>query len=242
MLSVLADNQTHIFIKHAKNSSSNKIRLVNSVFRNSTLFGALSFIKSEWNVEAMNLTSSTLNIGKNSNITFTQNQVHSAVLFLNLSTLNVESNVHMAFVSNSRAMAIFCSTLNVMTDTTMKFISNSKLDDEGVAMFVVNSTLNIESDLHFINNSAKSQAAINFQKSTINIRNSARINFNHNLASVQAGAILVEDSILSVEDNASMTFIDSSVGKIGAMAVLSSVLHIRHNASFNFIHNNASTY
>ena len=71
------------------------------------------------------------------------NQVHYAVLFLQSSTLTVESNVHVAFVRNSRAMAMFYSTLNVMTDTDMIFISNSK-EDEGLAMFVVNSTLNIE--------------------------------------------------------------------------------------------------
>ena len=53
MVSVLAVNQTHIFIRHTTNSSGNKIELVNSVFRNSSLSGRLSFIKSEWNTEAM---------------------------------------------------------------------------------------------------------------------------------------------------------------------------------------------
>ena len=56
MHSVLAENQTHIFIEHATNSSGNKIRLVNSVFNDSWLSGRLSFIKSDWNTEAMNLT------------------------------------------------------------------------------------------------------------------------------------------------------------------------------------------
>ena len=63
IVSVLAENQTHIFIRHAKNSSGNKIELVNFVFRNSSLSGRLSFIKNEWNTEAMSLISSTLNIG-----------------------------------------------------------------------------------------------------------------------------------------------------------------------------------
>ena len=242
MLSVSAENQTHFFIEHATNSSGNKIKLVNSVFRSSSLSGKLSFTKSEWNAEAMSLTSSTLNIGNNTNITFMHNRVQYAVLFLNSSKLNVESNVHMAFVSNSRAMAIFGSTLNVMTDTNMTFISNSKVDDEGVAMFVVHSTLNVEGDLHFINNSAESEAAINFQMSTLNIRNCARINFVNNSASVQAGAILLEKSVLNAEDNTNIAFINNSAGKIGSMAMLSSTLHIRHNASFNFISNSVSTY
>ena len=51
MMSVLAENQTHIFIRHATNSSGNKIELVNSVFRNSSLSGRLSFIKSDWNAD-----------------------------------------------------------------------------------------------------------------------------------------------------------------------------------------------
>ena len=131
------------------------IRLVNSVFNDSWLSGRLSFIKSEWNTEAMSLISSTLNIGKNTNISFMHNLVQTAVLFLNSSTLNLESNVYIVFVSNSRAiLAIHDSTLNVVADTSMIFINNSKIDNQGAAMFVLYSTVNIEGDLHFINNSA----------------------------------------------------------------------------------------
>ena len=99
------------------------------------------------------------------------NLVRRTALFLNLSTLNIENNVYMAFFSNSRAMAIFDSTLNVMTGTNMIFINNSKIeaDDEGAAMFVVRSKMNIEGDLHFVNNSAYSEGAINFQISTLNV-------------------------------------------------------------------------
>ena len=89
---------------------------------------------------------------------------------------------------------IFDSTMNVMTDTSIIFISNSK-ENEGVAMFVVNSTLNIEGDLHFFNNTGVSEAAINFQMSTLNIRNCAKITFVNNSASIQTGAILLENSI-----------------------------------------------
>jgi hypothetical protein len=97
MLSVLAENQTHIFIEHAMNLSRNKIILVNSDFRNSSLSGKLSFIKSESNADAMSLTSSTLNIGKNTNVSFLHNRVRREVLLLNSSTLTIESSVHMAF-------------------------------------------------------------------------------------------------------------------------------------------------
>jgi predicted outer membrane repeat protein len=243
MLSVLAENQTYIFIEHATNSSGNKIKLVNTIFRNSSLSGRLSFIKSEWNAEAcMSLISSTLKIGKNTNINFMHNLVREAVLFLNSSTLNLESNVHMAFISNSRAMAIFGSTLNVVADTNMSFIGNLKTGDEGAAMFVVRSTLNIEGGLHFINNSAYSQGAVNFQISTLNIRKCARIVFIDNLAKRQAGGILLENSVLSIEDNAKIAFIKNSAGKIGSMAMLLSTLHVRHKASLHFIGNSASTY
>jgi hypothetical protein len=240
ILSVLAENQTHIFIKHATNSSGNKITLVNSIFRNSSLSGRLSFIKSEWNAEAMSLTSSTLNIGKNTNISFMVNQVQMAVLFLNSSTLTAESNVHMAFVSNSRAIMAICgSVLNFVADTSMIFISNSKIesDDEGAGMSVLDSTMNIEGDLHFINNSAYSQGAFDFQMSTLNIRNCARIIFVNNLARRRAGGIRLKYSILNAEDNAKIAFINNSAGKIGPTAMLSSTVHIRHNASLHFISN-----
>ena len=239
MVSVLAENQTHIFIEHATNSSGNNIKLVRSVFRNSSLSGRLSFINSEWNAEPMSLTSSTLIIGKNSNISFMDNQVQIAVLFLSSSMLTVESNVHMTFSSNSRAMAIFDSTLNVMTDMDMIFINNSKIDGEGAAMFVVHSKMNVEGDLHFINNSAYSQGAINFQTSTLNIRNYARIIFVNNLAIRQAGGILIENSVLIAEDNTNIAFISNSAEKIGSTAVLTSTIHVRDNASLHFISNSA---
>jgi predicted outer membrane repeat protein len=76
----------------------------------------------------------------------------------------------MTFISNSRGMKVFDSTLNVMTDTNMTFIGNSKTGDEGAAMFVVRSKMNIEGDLLFINNSAYSQGAINFEISALNIQ------------------------------------------------------------------------
>ena len=243
MHSVLAENQTHIFIEHATNSSGNKIKLMKSVFRNSTLSGRLLFVNSEWNTEAMSLTSSTLIIGKNTNISFMDNQVQMAVLFLNSSTLTVESNVYMTFISNSRAlMAINDSTLNVMADTNMIFISNSKIDDEGAAMFVVHSKMNIEGDLHFINNSAHSQGAINFEISILTIRNSARIIFVNNLARIQAAGILLENSIFNAEDNTNIAFINNSAGKIGSIAMLTSTLHVRHNATLHFISNSATHY
>jgi predicted outer membrane repeat protein len=139
-------------------------------------------------------------------------------------------------------MAIFKSTLNVAADTSLIFIGNSKTGDEGAAMFVVHSTMNIEGDLHFINNSAYSQGAVNFEISTMNIRKCAMIIFVNNLARRQAGGILLENSALIVEDNAKIAFIKNSAEKIGSMALLSSILHVRHNASLHFISNSASTY
>ncbi len=68
-------------------------------------------------------------------------------------------------------------------------------------MFVIRSTLNIEGDLHFIKNIAYRQGAVNFQISTLNVRNSARIVFIKNLARRQAGGIILENAILNAEDN-----------------------------------------
>ena len=241
MVSVLVENQTHIFIRHATNSSGNKIELVNSVFRNSSLSGRLSFIKSEWNTEAMSLISSTLNIGRNTNISFMHNLVQTAVLFLNSSTLNLESNIYMAFVSNSIAiLAIHDSILNIVADTSMIFINNSKIDDQGAAMLVIYSTVNIEGNLHFVNNSAYSEGAVKFLGSTLNVRNSARIVFVNNSARRQAGGLDLKYSVLKVEDNAEIVFINNSAK--GSTAMLSSTLHVRHNASLHLIGNSASSY
>ena len=152
----------------------------------------------------MNLTSSTLNIGKNTNVNFMHNLVQRAALYLNSSMLNIESNVHMIFISNSRAMKVFDSILNVMAGINIFFISNSKTGDEGAAMFVVRTTVNIEGDLHFINNSAYSHGAITFQLSTLNVRNCARIRFINSLAKRQAAGIFLETSVLNVENNANI--------------------------------------
>ena len=167
------------------------------------------------------------------------NLVQRAALCLNSSMLNIESNVHMTFVSNSRAMKVFDSIMNAMAGTNIFFISNSKTGDEGAAMFVLRTTVNIEGDLHFINNSAYSHGAINFQLSTLNVRNCARISFINNLAKRQAAGIFLENSVLNVEDNANIAFISNSAGKMGSTAMLTSILHVRHNASLHFINNSA---
>ena len=152
MSSVTLQNQTHVYIEHALNISGNWIELVNTVFSNSSISGVLSFFK---NVGAMFLANSTINIGKNTNITFVNNQIHPSI-YLKYSTLNVESNVCIMFMKNLRcALMMKFSLLNIMKETKIIFISNSNTSDEGIAINVERSTMSTEGDLFFINNSGE---------------------------------------------------------------------------------------
>ena len=78
MLSVILQNQTRVYIEHAS-KSGNWVKLENTVFNNSFILGVLSFFK---NVGAMFLANSTVNIGKNTSITFVKNQIHPSIYLI----------------------------------------------------------------------------------------------------------------------------------------------------------------
>ena len=237
MCSVILQNQTHVHIKHALNVSGNKVKLVNTRFKNSSISGILSFIN---NVGAMFLAHSTLNIGKNTSITFVKNRIHPG-MYLNFSTLNVESNVHMTFINNSRSSFLMrFSVLNIMKKTTITFISNLNPSDEGVAMYMEGCTVNTEGDLFVISNSGRCET-VSILSSTFSIRNIAKLQFINNSARTQAGGILVYNTTVVLEDNASMTFTNNTANKIGAMAILESTLYVRKNANITFINNSVQT-
>ena len=146
MYSVILQNQTHLHIKHALNVSGNRVKLVNTIFKSSSILGIiLSFINN--NMGAMFLANSTLNIGRSTSITFVKNQIHPG-MYLNFSTLNVQSNVHMMFINNSRSSFIMkSSVLNIMKMTNITFISNSNASNEGVTMNMEGCTMNTDGDL-----------------------------------------------------------------------------------------------
>ena len=237
MSSVILQNQTCVYIEHASSVSGNWVKFVNTVFDNSSISGILSFFK---NAGAMFLAKSTVNIGKYSNVTFVNNQIHPSI-YLNYSTLNVESNVHITFTKNLRcALMMKFSSLNIMKDTNVIFINNSNIRDEGIAINVERSTMSTEGDLFFINNSG-GRETVCIQTSNFTIRNSALLQFINNSAKGQAGGMLAYDTIVNVEDNARLTFTNNTGSKIGAMAVAKSTLYVRNNASITFIKNSVRT-
>ena len=238
MSSVILQNQTHVHIKHALNVSCNRVKLVNTIFKSSSISGILSFIN---NVGAMFLANSTLNIGKNTSITFIKNRIHPG-MYLNFSTLNVESNVHMTFINNSRSSFLMkFSVLIIMKSTNLTFIRNTNTSDEGVAMYMEGCTMNTDGDLFIINNSGKRETVF-ILSSTLSKRNSAKLQFTNNSARTQAGGILVYNTTVIIEDNASMTFTNNTANiKIGAMAMLASKLYVRNNANMTFIKNSVGT-
>ena len=235
--SVILQNQTCVYIEHTSSVSGKWVKLVNTIFNNSSVSGKLSFFK---NAGAMFLANSTVNIGKNTNITFVKNQIHPSI-YLNYSTLNVESNVHITFSKNLRcALMMKFSTLNIMKNTNITFNSNSNANDEGIAMNVEHSIMNTEGDLFFINNVGRRETVC-IQTSNFTIKNNAVLQFINNSVKGQAGGMLVYYTTISIEDNASMTFTNNTASKNGAMGLLLSKYYVRNNASIAFIRNSVRT-
>ena len=146
MSSAVMQNKTRMHITHASNVSGNKIKLVNTIFRSSSISGIFSFIN---NKGAMFLANSTLNIGQNTRITFVKCQIHPGI-YLNYSTLNVEGNVDIAFINNSRSSLMMkFSSLNIMRMINISFIRNSNTSEEGIAVNVEHSTMTTEDNCFF---------------------------------------------------------------------------------------------
>jgi predicted outer membrane repeat protein len=238
MSSVILQNQTRVYIEHASNISGNRVKLVNTVFKNySSISGTLSFINNEG---AMFLANSTLNIDKNTSITFVKNRIHPSI-YLNYSTLNIESNVYITFIKNLRcALMMKFSSLNIMKNTNISFISNSNASDEGIAINIERSIMDTEGDFFFINNSGEREIVC-IQTSIFSIRNNAVLQFVNNSAKAQAGGMIVYDTTVNVEDNANMIFTNNTASKVGAMGLLLSTLYVRNNASITFMKNSATT-
>ena len=68
MSSVILQNQTHVYIKHASTVNCNWVKLAHTIFKRSLISGVLSFINND--VGAMILINSSVNIGQNTSITF----------------------------------------------------------------------------------------------------------------------------------------------------------------------------
>ena len=248
MLSVVAQNQTHIHITHNQYALSNYIGLRHCLFRNSSLSGTLYFnnINRIMNTRvAMVVNSSTINIGSNTNMTFINNSVDGAMTVFN-SILNIGSDSNMIFINNSAAlgnagaMSLITSIMTIRNHSIITFVDNLAPDGGAMALFN-HSSLNIGRDtsMTFINNLADRGGAMILSSSTLNIENDTTITFINNSAVRDVGgAMALISSTMNIGNDVDMTFFDNSAPEGGAMALFNcSTVNIRRDTNMTFINN-----
>ena len=221
MSAVMAQNHTLIYIEHQSNQSGNIISLNNCVFRSSSLSGRLYFINNTGSLGGLTLASSTVNIGKHTNISFINNSVESCAMTSFLSNLNIESD------------AIITSVNNYNDSTSLGYF--------GGALCLLSSTLNIESNVYmtFINNSQNLGGAIFMSVSTMVIGNNSNIIFANNIAWTGGGAVNLYWSELIIGANSSFVFLDNLATTGGAILGLFSVVTIGADTHFACMNNSA---
>ena len=237
MSSVAAQNQTQVYIEHARKVQGNFVVLNNSVFTNSSLFGTLHFGESRYHkVGVMNLVSSKLTLDKNTSITFDYNIVQHGAMHLNSSTLNAK-NVHMSFSNNQRAMLLNKSTLNIV-NSSVTFVGNSaRPTEQGGALFAFNSTVNAvnSTEVSFLNNWAQAGGAVYLKLSTLHFSNRTKVIFKNNSATAASDIVAQLSSVKCVTVGKQMNVNFKIVG--GALAMTFSTLVIRHHTRITFTDN-----
>ena len=233
MSSVIAQNQTHVYIEHARNVSGNFIVFNNCTFRNnSSLSGRLyfsQFVGGTFKGGVMNLLSSALPLGKNTSVTFNHNIMRYAAMYLNSSILDVE-NARMFFFNNQRAIMLYKSKLNIMK-SNVSFMGNAAIHSGGGAMYIYNSTMNVNSsEMLLLNNSAIGGGALYVKSSELNFGHNTRVVFKNNTANGNKGVYVPLCTLQIIE-------VDNPEGSGGALRMGFSTLHIRFNTSFIFIDN-----
>ncbi len=236
MSSVVAKNQTHVYIKH-RQVHGNFIVLNDSIFRNSSLFGMLYFSKGLHKIGVLNLLSSTLVVEKNSSLTFEHNIVQHGALYLDASTLSVE-NTQLSFFNNQRAVLLNKSTLNIVK-SNVTFSSNlARQTEQGGGMFAFASTVKVNTtEMLFFNNSGQARGALYLDTSNLSFTNNTKITFKNNSATVAnnykinnrlkiaGGAIAMTHSIFAIRNSVRIIFIENW------SYVIAGALDVRHNST-----------
>ena len=232
MSSVTAQNQTHVYIEHARNVSGNFIVFNNCTFKNnSSLSGILyfsQFVGGTFKGGVMNLLSSTLPLGKNTSVTFNHNIMRYAAMYLNSSTLDVE-NACMLFFNNQRAIMLYKSTLNI-TKSNVSCTGNTAKHSGGGALYIYNSTMNVNSsEMLLLNNSAIGGGALYVKSSVLTFEHNTTVVFINNTANTK-GTYVPLCTLQSID-------VDNPEGAGGALRMGFSKLLIRFNTSISFIDN-----
>jgi predicted outer membrane repeat protein len=233
MSSVIAQNQTHMYVEHARNVSGNFIVFTNCTFKNnSSLSGILyfnQFVGGTFKGGAMSLFSSTLSLGRNTSVTFTRNILRYAALHLNSSTLDIEGAC-ILFLNNQRGIHLYKSALNLMKSNA-SFLDNASNHSGGGAIYVYNSTMNVSaSEMLLLNNSAIGGGAVYAKSSVLVFENNTRVIFKNNTANGIKGVYVPICRLQSITK-------DNPEGEGGALRMGFSTLLIRFNTSINFIDN-----
>ena len=245
MLSVVAQNQTDLHIRHARNVSKNSIELYNCTFKNSTLSGMLHFNEfgshNLWGV--MNILSSTISLGRNTAITFNLNKFRYAAMYLNLSTVDIE-NAQMSFINNQRAILTYKSTLNIV-QSNMTFENNAARNSGGGAWYIYNSTINVvqSTEMTFIKNKAIVGGAIYLKSSNLTFEHDTRVVFKHNSAELEKSLNWTMSLCTAFFHE---VFYDDEKQKLeglgGAIRIAYSTLTFGHNTTITFIDNSAPVH
>ena len=202
---------------------------------------------------AMTLLLSSLNVGHEASIVFTNNKViqmkgGSGAIIAHYSTVNINDNVSVTFTNNSGeiggALAVDLSTtVNITNKAHLAFINNKGDVGGAIALFPI-STMNIKNEaiMIFSNNSASSTGgALLLKSSTINIMHNTRIQFNNNNATSQAGALQAEgSSSINIADYSQMKFSGSSAQITAAIGLIFSTLSMSNISSIEVTSNRAS--
>ena len=195
---------------------------------------------------ALALQACTVNITNKAQLVFSNNTGNAggAIALYPTSIMNIKNEASVTFSDNvaldtGGALLLMSSTLYIMHNTRIQFTSNSALRQAGAIQAQVNSNIDIADYAHvtFSGNSAQITAAICVKFSTFSMRNSSDIVVTSNRASMQGGGFGLQNSIINVENNARMNFIDNKASKVGAVGLMSSEFNVRHNATLFFINN-----
>lgn len=150
-------------------------------------------------------------------------------MYLNLSTLDVE-NAHILFLSNQRAIMLYKSTLNIMKSNA-SFVGNAAVHSGGGALYIYNSTMNVNSsEMLLSNNSAIGGGAVYVKASALNFGHNTRIVFKNNTANGIKAEYAPLCTMQSIET-------DNPQGAGGALRMGLSTLRIKFNTSISFIGN-----
>ena len=201
---------------------------------------------------ALFLNSSTLNIN-NSKVLFAYNVGHGCgggAIGLEYGKLNINTGASVSFSNNTAsseggAILVHNGALNISTGATVTFSNNAAVYSYGGAIYLYNSTIYVDTEIVFYNNTAVTGGAIHFYYGRLNIYFPAVVRFIKNTAQLQGGAIFIETgnhSSIIVGNSSKLILANNSAYQGGAIYVIPSsfAIEVRYESSTEFVYNTAT--